>query len=323
MKVEIKAIEYYLPVKEEDNSVLKKDNPSWPIEDIEWKTGIRARRISEPGQTAVDMGVAAAQKLFAAGISKKDIDLLILITQSTDYVLPTSACILQDRLGIKKECIAFDINLGCSGFIYGLAVAGSMIEAGLARQGLVICSETYTKYIDKADRTCRPLFGDAASAVFLGQANYSGLGPFDMGTDGSGFCDLIVPSSGARICHDRKKSNLFMDGAKVFMFTMDSVPKTVQAVLKKAGKTINDIDLFIFHQASKVVMDNISRRLNIPQEKIFSNNSLIGNTVSASIPIALKDATIQGRLKKGNQILLVGFGVGYSWGSCLAQWRVS
>lgn len=318
MKVEIKAIEYYLPKKSEDGEALKKDNPDWPVEAIEEKTGIKARRISKFDETATDMAVLAAQKLFSSGVKSEDIDFLILVTQSPDYVLPTSACIVQDRLGLKKSCMAFDVNLGCSGFIYGLAIAGALSGAGLGEKGLLICSETYTKYIDKSDRTCRPLFGDGASATLLAASTLNNLGPFEMGTDGAGAFNLIVPSSGARL--SKKKRKLFMNGAELFMFTMDTVPKCVTALLNKAGKKLREVDLFIFHPASKVVMDNIIRRLELPEEKVFVNNQYIGNTVSASIPIALKDAIDQKRVKNGDQLMLVGFGVGYSWGGCLIRW---
>ena len=321
MKTEIKAIEYYLPPMIEDGSVLKKDNPEWRIEEIEQKTGVKKRHISDEKQTAVDMAIAAAEKLFSGGKTKDDIGFLILITQSPDYVLPTSACILQDRLGLEKSCMAFDINLGCSGFIYGLAVGSALIETGLAREGLIICSETYTKYIDKNDRTCRPIFSDGAAVTLLGLSESDSLGPFEMGTDGSGYGDLIVPLSGARVTDDlAQKGKLFMNGAKLFMFTMSMVPQCVAALLKKSGKQIEDIDLFVFHQASKLVLDNIIRRLDLPEEKVFVNMGQIGNTVSATIPIALKDAVDEKRLKEGDLVMLVGFGVGYSWGGCLIRW---
>lgn len=321
MKAEIQSIEYYLPPRTEDGQALKHDNPEWRLDDIEKKTGVLVRHISEPGQTATDLAEMAAKKLLADKGLEGEIDFIILVTQSPDYALPTSACILQDRLGIKKECAAFDINLGCSGFVYALAVGGSLIEAGIAKKGLIICSETYTKYIDKNDRTCRPLFSDGASAVLLARGERSLLGPFEMGTDGSGFRDLIVPSSGARQDGTGDdKGKLFMNGANVFMFTMDTVPKCVDKLLEKSGKAMADVDLFVFHQASKLVMDNIIRRLKLPPGKVFINCQQVGNTVSASIPIALKDATDQKRLKKGDLIMLVGFGVGLSWGGCLVEW---
>ena len=322
MKVKIKGLEYYLPPRTEDGNVLKRDNPDWRIEDIESKTGVFVRHIAEPEQTALDMAVLAAKKVLLKGTSGDEIDFIILVTQSPDYTLPTSACILQDRIGIKKQCAAFDVNLGCSGFVYALAIGGSLIESGVANQGMVVCSESYTKYIAKSDRTCRPLFSDGASAVLLGKGETDNLGPFELGTDGSGYANLIVPMSGARkISSEQKTPKLFMDGAKVFMFTMEMVPKCVNALLAKGGVTIPDIDLFVFHQASKLVMDNIVRRLDLPEEKVFMNYSRIGNTVSASIPIALKDAVEQKRLKKGDLIMLVGFGVGYSWGGCLIKWE--
>jgi len=322
MKVKIKAIEYYLPLKTEGSGDLKKDNPDWPVEQIEKKTGVKKRHLAGPRETAVDMAVKAVNNLFDRGIKKEEVDFLILVTQSPDYCLPTSACILQDILSLPKSAIAFDLNLGCSGFIYGLAVCGSLIESGLAKKGILVCSETYTKYIDKADRTCRPLFSDAAAATLIETSTFDNLKAFEMGTDGSGFANLIVSGSGSRVSDEANRAKkLFMDGAKVFMFTMDMVPKCVSFLLDKSGKSIKDIDLFIFHQASQVVMDNIIRRLELPKEKVFINCSDIGNTVSASIPIALKDASDQKLLKKGDLIMLVGFGVGYSWGGCLIQWE--
>tara|TARA_B100001964_G_scaffold224343_1_gene271069 strand:- start:62 stop:1039 length:978 start_codon:yes stop_codon:yes gene_type:complete len=321
MKVTIKSIEYYLPPTTEDGNVLKKENPDWSIEDIEKKTGVDVRYISAPEQTATDMAALAAEKILSSGLQKKEIEFLILITQSPDYALPTSACILQDRLGLDKSCMAFDVNLGCSGFIYGLAIAGALIDAGLVHNGLLLCSDTYSKYIDKTDRTCRPLFSDAASAALLSSSDHNDIGPFEMGTDGSGFNNLILPSSGTRVNDQQADDkNLFMNGSEIFMFTMDMVPKCVNTLLDKSGTQIEDIDLFIFHQASKLVIDNIIRRLNLPEEKVYVNYNQIGNTVSASIPIALSQALQERRLKNNDQVMLVGFGVGYSWGSCLLRW---
>ena len=321
MKIAIKAIENYLPSYIEDGSSLKKDNPDWCIEDIEEKTGILYRHIAGADQSATDLAEIAAQRIFASGVKKEEVEFLILITQSPEYPLPSSACILQDRLGLKKTCLAFDVNLGCSGFIYGLALGGALIQSGFGNKGLLICSDTYTKYIEKSDRTCRPIFSDGASAVLLTSSNRNIIWPFEMGTDGSGFRNLIVTSDELHT-HDRKSLNgrLFMDGAKLFMFTMAMVPKCVNALLEKSGKKIGDIDLFIFHQASRLVMDNIIRRLKLPDEKVFINYHRVGNTVSASLPIAIKDALDQNRIKNGDLVFLMGFGVGYSWGGCLVQW---
>jgi len=322
MKVRIKSIEYYLPPKIENGNSLIKDNPDWCIEDIEKKTGIKTRHISAPGQTVTDMAALASEKLFDSGVDKKSIDSIILVTQSPDYVLPTSSCILQDRLGLTKACVAYDVNLGCSGFIYALAIESALIESHLINRGIIVCSEKYTQYIDKSDRTCRPLFSDGASALLVEPCEDDNIGPFELGTDGSGFGNLIVTVDKTQTAETGMPRNrLYMDGAKVFMFTMDRVPKCANALLDKSGKTFDDIDLFIFHQASKFVLDNIVRRLKLPEEKVFVNYPQVGNTVSASIPIALKDAINEGRVKRGDQIMLVGFGVGYSWGACLVRWQ--
>jgi len=194
-----------------------------------------------------------------------------------------------------------------------------MIHSGLARNALLICADTYTHYIRKDDRSCRPLFGDGAAATLLASSDNGSIGPFDFGTDGSGYQNLIVYNSGARYSVPPVKE-LFMNGAKVFMFTLDMVPKSVTALLSKAGMRIDDVDMFIFHQASKVVLENVTRHLAIPENKVFINQKNIGNTVSASIPIALKDAVDNGAIKPGDKVVLVGFGVGYSWGSCLINW---
>ena len=321
MKVDIEMIEYYLPERVEDNDLLEEENPDWRMSDLVKKTGVLKRYISDKNQTSVDMAVIAAEKIFQNGVDRNEIDFVVLVTQSPDYLLPTSACLIQDKLNLKKECMAFDINLGCSGYIYGLSVCSSLIETGVAKKGLLICSETYTKFIDKSDRTCRPLFGDGAAATLLTACVNDKLGPFTFGTDGSGYDNLILRGSGARVENDSNAiNNLFMEGAKVFMFTMDMVPKSVEGMLKKVDLSIDKIDLFVFHQASKLVIDNITRRLDLPEEKVFRNYQDIGNTVSASIPIALKDAEDKKVLKRGDKVMLTGFGVGFSWGSCLLEW---
>jgi 3-oxoacyl-[acyl-carrier-protein] synthase-3 len=320
--VKIESIDYYLPKNIETADTLLKENPDWPLNDIKTKTGIDVRYISDVGETALDLGVKAAEKLFFKNDCRSKIDSVIFVTQSPDYLLPASACIIQDKLKLSTQCISFDVNQGCSGFIYGLAISSSLITAQLAKKVLLICSDTYSKYIDKHNRTCRPIFGDGAAACIISLSPTPCIGPFELGTDGKGASNLILKNSAARINNqpNNVKNNLFMDGSKVFMFSMNSVPKCVENLLNKAKKKINEIDLFIFHQASKIVIDNIIRHLNLPKEKVFCNYSKIGNTVSASIPIALKDSMNEGVLKNGDLIMVVGFGVGYSWGATLVQW---
>ncbi|WP_018294056.1 3-oxoacyl-ACP synthase III family protein [Mariprofundus ferrooxydans] len=323
MKVKISAISYHLPETVEGIDVLQRDNPDWDMSKILEKTGIQNRHISSSDETAVDLAFEAGRKLIEGISSCEDIDLLILVTQSPDYVLPTSACVLQGRLGLSKNCMAFDVNLGCSGFVEALAIAGGLIESGVAHRGLILCADTYSKYIEKNDRTCRPIFSDGAAATLVEVTDLDCIGPFTFGTDGTGYDRLIVKGGGARevaLGLEPCGKSLVMHGSDVFLFTMREVPACINKVLERAGFTKEDIDLIVFHQASKLVIDNLIRSLTLDKAKVFTNSEWIGNTVSASIPIALHDANAQGRLKDGDTVLLVGFGVGLSWGATLIRW---
>ncbi len=321
----ISRIEFSLPQGLESNHDLLVDNPDWDIEKIYAKTGVSRRYIAAAEQTAADLCVEAAQKLFESGqVSRSQIDTLLFCTQSPDYVLPTTACIIQDRLKLSTRTAAFDFNLGCSGFVYGLAIAGAMVDSHLSENALLLCGETYTKYIDVHDRTCRPIFSDAGSATLIQRSEQPMIGPFELGTDGSGHCNLMVPNSGARFSAEGSQNGgrrLKMDGPSVFMFTRSAVPETVRSLLAVAGMTLEEVDLFVFHQASKLVLDDLTKNLKLPVEKVVQDLETIGNTVSATIPIALRRAADAGRLTPGQRVLLVGFGVGYSWGSCLVRWE--
>jgi len=320
----ILGIKYCLGPLSETNEDLLAEHPEWDMTAIEKVTGVRTRRLVGPNQTASDLAVEAGEKLLAAtGTERGKVDALIFCTQSPDYLLPTTACILQDRLKLSTSIIAFDVNLACSGYVYGLAISVSLIKSGLARTVLLLTGDTYSKFISRDNRTCRPIFGDAAAATLIeGVEGDDLIGPFEFGTDGRGKDKLILPSSGVRCSPGRQDPlNLVMDGGAVLMFTMSAVPRAVDALLKKAGVSKEDVDLYIFHQASKKVLDNLERILAIPSEKSFRCYSEIGNTVSASIPIALHEASLQDRLRSGQRVMLVGFGVGYSWGACLAVWE--
>jgi len=326
MKVKIGAITYHLPTNIEDAEVLQNDNPDWDMLKILDKTGILKRYVSSIGETALDLAFEAGKKLVQGRPVNDDIDLLIFVTQSPDYALPTSACILQHRLSLPKNCMAFDVNLGCSGFVYALSIAGSLIEAGVASKGLILCADTYSKYISKDDRTCRPIFSDGGAAIFVEASSIDSIGPFVLGTDGKGYDRLIVRNSGARLSDDPEDltgNSLEMLGSEVFLFTMRAVPDCINKLLDKAEIKISDIDLFVFHQASKLVIENLVRTLSLNESKVFTNYQNIGNTVSASIPIALKDAESLGRLSDGDTVMLVGFGVGLSWGATLIKWESS
>ena len=307
----ILAIEYYLPQKKENNETLKKFNPNVDINGIKEKTGINNRYISGEKESVIDISIKCSNKIFKK-FSKKKINFLILVTQTSHYRIPTTACILQDKLGLKKNLMAFDINLGCSGFIYALKIGSSLIETKQAKNGLIICADTYTKYISKNNITCRPIFSDAGAAILLSESSKNKIGPFELGTDGSGADALELPMN---------TNEIVMKGAKVLTFATNIVPNNVNLLLKKIKIDKNKIDKFIFHQASKYILDNINRILSIKKEKIFENYSKVGNTISASIPIALKDANNKKILKKNNLIILAGYGVGLSWGSTLIKWN--
>lgn len=335
MKAGIGGIAYYLPEKELDNASLAAENPEWTMEKIQEKTGIRCRRIAGAEECASDLGVAACHKLFEQGACKpEEIDFLLLCTQSPDYFLPTTACLMQERLGLPTHAGALDFNLGCSGYIYGLGLAKGLIETGQARNVLLVTAETYSKHIHPGDRSVRTLFGDAAAATILRAGEGEGIGPFVYGTDGKGAANLMVPSGGLRrprspesaVAHTddqgntRSADNLFMDGPEIFTFTLKAVPALVAATLEKAGAAMDDIDFFVFHQANQYMLESLRRKIRIPKEKFLSSFEHCGNTVSSTIPIVLHDMAEKGVVRPGHRVLLVGFGVGYSWGATIVTW---
>jgi len=333
MKVGIKAISYVFPEKIVTNHDLEKDFGDWTAEKIFDKTGIKNRFVVDQNECASDLAYQAAISLFAQNnISPQSIDFIILATQSPDYYLPTTACVLQDRLEIPQSAGALDFNLGCSAYIYGLAVAKSLVIAGIANNVLLLTAETYSKYLNKYDRSNRTIFGDGATASLIGFDGHE-IKDFDLGTDGSGKDVLIVPAGGARLPHSsetaieenyensvRSKNNLFMDGPEVFNFTIRVVPKSIKKLLEKSHLVLEDIDLFVFHQANKFMLDFLRKKSKIPEEKFYVDIEDFGNTVSSTIPIALKRAEEKGQLHKGNKVLIIGFGVGLSWGSCIIDW---
>ena len=320
--VKIEAIEYCLGENKESGLELKKDNPDWRIKDIEEKTGIYTRWIASEKTTAVDLACCACDKIFNK-INKEKIDTFIYVTQSPDYFLPSSSAIIQDRVSLKTHTKCIDVSLGCSGFIYALSMAASYIKSGFGNNILIVCADTYSKYIAKSDRTNRPIFSDAASAIVLTSSNDHEIGPFIFGTDGSGGNKLIVNSGAARSGYEYKHNRpyLYMDGASVFMFTMSTVPESISELMKKSGISMDKIEFYFFHQASKIVLDNMQNSLKISKNSIYSNIKELGNTVSSSIPIALKDADREGIISDKDLLLLSGFGVGLSWGTCLLTWN--
>lgn len=323
MKVAIKSITYSLGSISENNDCLKKDNPDWDIDAIVAKTGVEKRYLSKDGETAVDLAIKAGNKLLEKLEDISLIDGVVFVTQSPDYFLPSSCCIIQEKLGLRTDTYAVDLNQGCSGYIYGLAHAGSLIESGLLNNVLLLTADTYSRYISKTDRSSRPLFSDGASASLITWSDDDSVSDFIFGTDGSGANNLIVESGAMRdICspnHQDMPPELKMNGANIFMFTLEQVPKGISAILAKSGLGLDQIDLIVPHQASKLVLDNLVRKLGIKEEKLYRNYEDKGNTVSSTIPIAMSQARDEGRIKEGSLVLAIAFGVGYSWAGCLIK----
>jgi 3-oxoacyl-[acyl-carrier-protein] synthase-3 len=243
------------------------------------------------------------------------IDYLILCTQSPDYKLPTSACIVQNQLGIPKTCAAIDINQGCSGYIYGLSLADALVSSGSFNNVLLITSETYSKMIHPTDKGNISLFGDAATATLISKDGEYEIGKFNLGTDGEGWKNLVVKNGGSKTPNSGDDNNLdnflFMDGSQIFDFTSKNIPPLVADNLSKNNLSLQDVDLFVFHQANTFMLSFLRKRIGIDAEKFLLNMEDFGNTVSSSIPLAFKDSFYSDYKK----VMLVGFGVGYSWGA--------
>jgi 3-oxoacyl-[acyl-carrier-protein] synthase-3 len=331
MKAYIKAIDYYLPQRIVTNEELAQDFPEWSVEKIMDKVGVRKRHIAAESETATDMAIAAAQKLFDSGVDKQTIDYVLFCTQSPDYYLPASACIIQDRLGLSKGIGALDFNQGCSGYIYGLSLAKGLIAGNIAKNVLLLTAETYNKRLHPKDKGNRTIFGDAASATLISTAGFAEIGEFSLGTDGSGAENLIVKTGGARypeksgIVEFDENNNpispdyIYMNGSEIFAFTLEAVPSLVSKTLEKNETTKENIDLFIFHQANKYMLDFLRKKLKIDNDKFYLCLSEVGNTVSSTIPIAICEALKDSSLKRGMTSLLAGFGVGYSWGGVVIK----
>lgn len=319
----------YLPDRMLSNEILTEVFTDWTPKKIEKKLGIKNRHIAAEGETALDMAVAACEKLFQI-VNKDVVDYILFCTQSPDYLLPTSACILQDRLGITNEAGALDFNLGCSGFIYGLSLAKGLLAAGIADNVLLVVAETYSKHIHPMDKGNRTLFGDAAAAMLVEKSWLPNIHQFALGTNGKGWSNLIIPNSGMRNRNQKKAEdwiddngvlrnddNLYMNGPEIFNFTIEAVPKLINQVLDKNGMKLEDVDYVIFHQANQYMLQYLREIVGIPEEKFYVDMAETGNTVSATIPLALEKCWNEKRIKAGDKVLLAGFGVGYSYGATI------
>lgn len=326
MDAYIKAISYYLPEKVVTNEQLVEEFPEWSVDKIAKKVGINERHIAAVDETAGDLAYKAAEKLITEnGIKSDSIDFVLLCTQSPDYFLPSTSCIIQHRLGLPTKCGAFDFNLGCSGYEYGLAVAKSLVLSGIAKNVLLLTAETYNKHIHPKDKGNRTIFGDGASASLISSEGFAKIGEFVLGTDGSGYDRLIHKTGAMRhysplndVTFDESNNplssdHLFMDGKAIFDFTSDVVPQMIEETLAKHQLKMEDVDLFVFHQANKYMINYLRKLMEIDSDKFYVFMESVGNTVSSTIPIALCEAKKEGRLH-GN-VVLAGFGVGLSYGA--------
>ena len=334
MSAYIKHISYYLPEKKLTNKELVEIFPDWSINKIANKVGILERRVAGDNETASDLAVKAAVKLIEENkISKSSIDYLLFVTSSPDYYLPTTACILQHRLGLPTGIGAVDVNQGCSGYIYGLSLAKGLIAGKMANNILLLTSETYTKYIHPKDKGNRTIFGDAASASLISSEGSFKIKKFSFGTDGRGADNLIVRTGGSRIkkmlndlTYDeygtpKSSDHLYMDGREILNYTLDYFPPLVDDILRKNKLSKENIDLYVLHQANKYIMELLRRKMNIPEDIFFKYYEYIGNTVSSTIPIALKEAWEAGKVSNIENILIAAPGLGYSWGGTILDYK--
>jgi 3-oxoacyl-[acyl-carrier-protein] synthase III len=329
----IEAIAHSLPARVLTNEELKADFPGWDFQQLEKAAGVFSRRVCSDNETALDFALRACEQLDNCGSLKRhDIDAVVFCTQTPDYIMPPNSCLLHGKLELKPEVLAFDINLGCSGYMYGLQVADSLIQSGAVDRVLLATSDTSTRYIHPGDRATRCLFGDGGAVTVLARSqNGPGIRDIACGTAGKYYRRVMIPAGGMRTMRSPETrqetvddsgnvvtaENLHMDGLGVLSFFNSAVPAAVRKILERNHLTIDEIDLFIFHQASQVALDTLLRVLRIPPEKMVYDLSDVGNLTSSSIPVALSRAWERGQAKCGQLALLCGFGQGFSWGTAV------
>lgn len=328
----IKGISYYLPERVVTNEELLQEFPEWNADKVAAKVGVDFRHVAANDETAGDMAEKAARKLFHEyNVNPESIDFILLCTQSPDHFLPSTACILQNRLGIPISSGALDYNLGCSGCVYGMALAKGLISAGIAGNVLLLTAETYSKYLHPSDKSNRSIFGDGAAACLISTEGFAEIGDFSLGTDGSGAEHLIVRTGAARHRsatgisvedeegHTRFDDYLYMNGSAIFNFTLDAVPVMMTDVLAKNRIGMDDIDYYVFHQANKFMLNTIRKVCLLPKDRFYIDLAETGNTVSSTVMIGLKRCMDSGIISKGMNVMIAGFGVGLSWGGTVLK----
>lgn len=304
----------YLPEKLLSNKDLAGGFEEEKFNRLQEKLGIYERRVSDVNESALDLAYNACIKLSQSELDK--VDYILYCTQSPEYFLPSSSCLLQEKLGLKNGIGALDINLGCSGYVYCLSIGKSLIESGIASNILIVTTDTYTKYIHDNDLTNRFIFGDGATATLIDKADVEKIHSFDFGTDGSGAEDIIVRGRNFNDGDDRLDF-FSMNGPKVFKFVKNNIPSSVSKVLEHAGKDSKDIKGYVFHQANKKMLHTLADEIGVERKAVIVAMSKVGNTVSSSIPFVLKDVLDSD--SNNGDYLLSGFGVGYSWSSCILE----
>jgi 3-oxoacyl-[acyl-carrier-protein] synthase-3 len=323
---QIGPIAIHFPSQVETADVWQAEHPEWHIPELMEKTGIQCRYIAGPDETAADLAYQACQKLFSQNnIDPASIDYLMLCTQSPDYPLPTTACLLQDRIGMRTNSGAIDFNLGCSGFVYGLGLAQGLIASQQCKRILLVTAETYTKYVDQDDRALRPIFSDAAAATLIESSPTPSLLGFEFGTDGKGADTLIVSDGGARSDHQaiqpkrrkRWNSRLYMDGQSLMDFTVVAIPELIRSILAKSQLSLPEIHQLLMHQATRKMLEMLQQALGVDDKRLPIRLANRGNTVSSTLPILIEDLRAEGVIQPGQNHLLIGFGVGWSWAGCV------
>ncbi len=335
MNTRIRRIEYQLPEREVTNQEFQKTHPEWDMNAVAERAGVEVRYFSAPDETALDLAEKACLKVFENDPEAlENVGALIFCTQTPDHTLPSNACLLHGRLGMKEGVLAFDVAMGCSGFVNALSLAHGFIQSRQADSVLVVTGDTLSKRVSDDDRSIAVLFGDGVAATLVEMSDEEGLIDVESATAGKYWDRIMIPAGGSRMPHSeetsipeedsrgniRTKNDIWMDGLSVLGLVNTRVPSQIQKLLQRNQSTIDDVDLFVFHQASKIMLDSLVARLGVKPEKHFHNVAKVGNTVSASIPIALKDASDQGLVSPGDLVLISGFGVGLAWATALLRW---
>jgi 3-oxoacyl-[acyl-carrier-protein] synthase III len=327
MGIKLNNISLYFPETTLTNEHLAELFSGTSAELFYKNTGIKKRYISAHDEISSDMAIKAAEKLFASEkIQKEDIDFLIFCSEGFDYIAPSSSCIIQHRLGLNKSTGCFDLPYGCSGYVYGLGLANALLNSGMAKNVLFLTADIPSKVIHEKDAELRSIFSDIASANLITKKDNTQH--FIFGTDGSGHMNLLVDHSGFRnpdrdctlLDRSIRNGQMKMNSTEIFLFAVKTVPDLVRQLLEKEKCSVADIDLFVFHQASYFMLEIIRKKIKVSKEKFFINIENYGNSVSSSIPVALKDAEEKGILKRGMKVMLAGFGIGYSWGGTIIEY---